>query len=309
MGKTTQNKPPATAQVGYMFYVRMMGAALSLFLVISGLWWAYGVYSRGARDVPLVLAPQGTARVLPTDPGGLQIPHQNFSLNAVIAGGEAAPMAQHIRQLPASRGLAPEDASPAQIRAARMAAQGYEGYEGYEGATTAQEPPPQVETEIQESASPLGARPRLRPDHLAQNAQEHQADGTTFAWAPDGGSAPAQQSPAEPPAGRWVARLGTFDSRAGAPAQQSPVDPPAGRWVARLGTFDSRAGAEAHWQQFYARYGTHLNGKQALIESASLHRGPYHRLHVTGFRGATDAQRWCAVLEAIKITCYAVEIP
>ena len=226
-----------------------------------------------------MLAPQGTARVLPTDPGGLQIPYQNFALNAVIAGGEAAPMARHIRQLTASRGLAPEDASPAQIRAARMAAQ---GYEGYEGATTAQEPPPQVETDIQESASPLGVRPRLRPDHLARNAQERQADGTAFAWAPDGGPAPAQQSPAEPPAGRWVARLGTFDSR---------------------------AGAEAHWQQFYARYGTHLNGKQALIESASLHRGPHHRLHVTGFRGATDAQRWCAVLEAIKITCYAVEIP
>jgi hypothetical protein len=85
------------------------GALASLALVVGIGVWGYGQVKRDVSGVPVVRALEGPMRVAPDQPGGQISDHVGLAVNAVKAGGTAAPVSETLVLAPEEGRLAPED--------------------------------------------------------------------------------------------------------------------------------------------------------------------------------------------------------
>ena len=89
--------------------VQLMGATMSLALLVGGGVWGYKLIVRDATGVPVVSAMSGPMREAPANPGGEVALHTGLSVNAVAALGEAAPPEDVLLLAPATADLTDED--------------------------------------------------------------------------------------------------------------------------------------------------------------------------------------------------------
>jgi len=89
----------------------------SIALVIGVSIWTYKLGQRDAREVPIVAALEGPARVAPDDAGGLQVAHQGHSVNSVLEGRGVEQVASAVTVAPSDNDLTSEDAALEELSA------------------------------------------------------------------------------------------------------------------------------------------------------------------------------------------------
>ncbi len=98
-------------------WLTVLGAAASLALVVGVSVWTFKLGQRDAREVPIVAALEGPARVAPDDAGGMQVAHQGHSVNTVLEGRGVEQVASSVTIAPRDNDLTLEDAPASELTA------------------------------------------------------------------------------------------------------------------------------------------------------------------------------------------------
>ena len=96
-------------------WLTFVGAVASIALLFGISYWTYKLGERDARDVPIVAALEGPARVAPADRGGLEVAHQGHSVNNVLEGQGVEAVASSVKIAPPDNDLVAEDAPTAEL--------------------------------------------------------------------------------------------------------------------------------------------------------------------------------------------------
>lgn len=94
-----------------------LGGVASIALILGVSVWTYKLGQRDAREVPVVAALEGPARVAPENAGGLQVAHQGHAVNTVLEGRGVEQVASAVRVAPADNDLTAEDAPASELSA------------------------------------------------------------------------------------------------------------------------------------------------------------------------------------------------
>ena len=87
----------------------VIGAGVSLALLIGVSVWGYQLITRDISGVPVVRAAEGPMRVQPDSPGGTVADHQGLSVNEIAAVGTASQPADRLILAPAPLDLSEDD--------------------------------------------------------------------------------------------------------------------------------------------------------------------------------------------------------
>lgn len=275
------------------------GAITSVALVAGLAIWGYRLTVRDVSGVPVVRAIEGPLRVAPDDPGGTQTAHQGLAVNRVAAEGTAAPPPDQLILAPRPVSLTQEDAASDLLKRQPELTE-----------APAITPPPvddpvaaalALVDEITAGETPLSPLP-LEEEPATQAALEAPGaapvpaaepliPGVTVSVVPRARPAVPVAKPAAPEA-------------APAPAQLAAI--PTGTNLVQLGAFDSEEVARAEWQRLSGRFGSLMEGKQRVVQSAVSGGRTFYRLRAVGFADLADARRFCAALTAEKAECIPV---
>ncbi|QGX98632.1 SPOR domain-containing protein [Roseovarius faecimaris] len=290
----------------------LVGAAVSLALLVGVGVWGYKLIMRDVSGVPVVRAAEGPMRVQPEDPGGMQAQNQGLSVNDVAAEGTAAAPADRLVLAPAplditeedavlaKAALADEPAGAAQTRSAAaiaadtedeetvqlaaleaLAAQLADGVEPLSEVTAAIEPRVDV---IEEAAATAPVELPEVKGGLKRSLRPVLRPATLNTSAPSEAIAAA------------VARVLDVD----------PETIPVGTRLAQLGAYDSAEVARAEWDRLNGRFAEYLEGKQRVVQKAQSGGRTFYRLRAMGFADLSDARRFCSALVAEKAECIPV---
>ncbi len=289
--------------------VNLMGAALSVTLMLGVGVWSYRLMVRDVTGVPVIRALGGPIRVSPDDPGGRQAAYQGLAVNAVAAQGGAAGTAQSIALAPPPVELSDEDRSSGALA----------GRSGSPitvplpiGNALAAVAPAAEAPQIELAAAPLDlipasrpgiARsplPRQRPIILASARLDSVPPAATLLGTGTGtGTGPDRQ--AEVLLQELVTRLGSSRAIDIDPATLVP-----GMRLVQLGAYDDEPAARAAWDAFAARFPAYLEGRGRIVEPASAGGRVFYRLRAAGFADEPEARRFCAVMRAENVDCIPI---
>lgn len=286
-------------------FVNVIGALVSLSLIIGVGYWGYKLIMRDVSGIPVVRAMEGDMRVLPDNPGGDIARHAGLSVNELVARGEAAGPEDRLVLAPTTQGLAQEDmavtpTSPTDAETMIPAAllPGTDLAETGAASTgstvddvlamvadiTAADEAEEIAAMDRIPASVSGVsvslRPVVRPASLRANA------------APAPAAAPA--APAATPAASDVAVTTT--------------DFAVGTDLVQLGAFSSAELAAQEWARLQSRFGSLMNGRERVVQVSTQTSGTWYRLRASGFADRDDARRFCAALQAEGAECIAVVV-
>lgn len=286
----------------------LIGAAISLGLVIGVAVWGYKLLVRDVSGIPVVRALEGPMRVQPENPGGDAADHQGLAVNAVAAEGTAAPPADRLVLAPRPVALTDEDLPRADI--ARPAET--------PGAT---DPSPTQSAEIDDLIAQLvapregGAGPIVQPAPLVLRdvTEEAPAAAPAAAIPADAPGLARSLRPRPRPDAATIAATTAAGGpdrviAASAPADIdiAPEDVPVGTRVVQFGAYDTPDVARAEWDRLNARFGDYLAGKRRIIQQASSGGRTFYRLRALGFTDLSDARRFCSALVAEGADCIPV---
>ncbi|MCX7566106.1 SPOR domain-containing protein [Sulfitobacter sp. F26169L] len=287
----------------------LMGAAVSLVLVVGVGVWGYKLLVRDVTGIPVVRAAQGEMRARPEDPGGQLAQHQGLSVNTVAAIGSSEALAEELRLAPQPTDLDDEDQPMPEIEDAAAAP-----------AVTPQstQPDEQDFAEALESGSVDSIVAQLTNGVAPLEPMEDESvpvlasvDTQDMADMFDGDGMRISLRPTVRPK-RAVA---TAASAAVAPvvgaASTTSLDLdaaslPAGTRLVQLGAFDTPEIARAQWGKLNARFAPFMEGKQRIVMEAKSGGRTFYRLRAHGFEDIGDARRFCSALVAESVDCIPV---
>ncbi len=285
--------------------LNVVGAVLSLALLVGLGLWGYRLAVRDVTGVPVVRALAGPMRIQPEDPGGEEAAYQGYAVNAVQGEGGVAPPADTLALAPRDTGLAPDDMEVAAPETVAMAA-----------------PAPNVETapelqaladQIADGVAPLTEVAQTSSDgvqaalHAADQAVAQAVASVQSVPASVPGITRAPRPPVRPAALVTVAAAPATAPVAPGPAQAAPAfreiaasDIAAGTQLVQLGAFDSPEVARTEWAQLAARFEDYFGDKSMVLMEAKSGGRSFWRLRAAGFADLADARRFCAVLDAAR---------
>ena len=273
-------------------YVNIVGAVISLAVLVGIVTWGAQTVLRDSSGVPVVRALEGPSRVAPEDPGGLLVAHQGLTVNEVV-GSQISPATNDPLQLaPRPINLQAED-QPIQALATR------------ESPADAEPASVVLPEPVMEGAAPLII------DDTAERLAAMLATGTLQA---DANEPPAAVISASAGGGLTQSlrpRLRPFVQVTRQQPRAAPVNNPAGQIargapMAQLGAFGSSAIAQQAWSDLSERHGDYLVGKPHVILRAEVSGGTIYRLRVHGFANQEEARRLCTALNRQNAECYSV---
>ena len=271
----------------------LLGALLSLALLVGVGIWGYKLMVRDVSGVPVVRAAEGPMRVQPADPGGQLADHQGLAVNSVAAQGEAAAPADRLVLAPEPLNLTLEDEPLAALEPRAEAAPTAEATETL----------PEDEALQLAAVEALAAQIAANATPLSELAPAPAPEATATV---SGGLGRSLRPRARP------VSLSTTTPVA-APAQPDAlaldVDPgsiPVGTRLAQLGAFESAEVARKEWDRLSAKFGTYLEGKHRVIQKAQSGGRTFYRLRAMGFADLSDARRFCSALVAERAECIPV---
>jgi cell division protein FtsN len=303
-------EPEQAPQIGSgrgQTFVNVIGALVSLSLIIGVGIWGYKLIMRDVSGIPVVRAMEGDMRVLPDNPGGDVATHAGLSINELVARGEASAPEDRLVLAPAAGGLAEEDMiAPPETLADAITMD-----------TTLPEPVQQAG--FDDEAITRGS---TVDDVLALVAEIVEADGQAQIAAMDRVPATTRGVavsllPAARPAGL---RAAPATQTAAAPATPAPAPAPApeaqvtnasfspGTDLVQLGAYSSAELAGQEWARLVNRFGPLMNGRERVIQVSTQSSGTWYRLRASGFSDRDDARRFCAALQAEGAECIAVVV-
>ncbi|KAB6715075.1 SPOR domain-containing protein [Roseobacter sp. TSBP12] len=255
---------------------------------------------RDVNGVPVIRALEGSARMVPDDPGGQLAMHQGLAVNSVTADGSAAAPADSLILAPRIATLSDEDqpmsatqtvASAYEPENTAYTVQPEEPVVAPDMTTVAVEDDPLELDSVEEVASAADVmpetsgivhspRPKPRPVRLASLA-----------------SVPSTSSASlEGVAGDILAAIGATDELA-------PSEVPTGARLVQFGAFQNEEIARSEWDRLSGRFEDLMEGKSRVIERAESGGTTFYRLRAYGFADASDANRFCAALTAMNAAC------
>ncbi|MDF1717219.1 MAG: SPOR domain-containing protein [Antarcticimicrobium sp.] len=319
--------------------VNVAGALASLALVVGIGIWGYKLMIRDVSGVPVVRALEGPMREQPKDPGGQPADHQGLAVNAVAAGGTAAPPPDRLALAPRPVGLTDEDLPMGELGAREtktsVNAESISAYRDDQVAALVEELTRNVAPLREDTTAPAArTEPAAPEDRIVQPAPleggslEATSEPPLSPTLDEADAAPRNVSPAvlnapgvkrsrrplARPARLTVASATGLDVAAALGAAQDAVarvdvDPdsvPEGARLAQLGAYDSPEVARAAWDRLNTRFGAYLDGKKRVIQKASSGGRTFYRLRAMGFEDLSDARRFCSALVAENADCIPV---
>jgi len=295
----------------------LLGAAISLALLLGVGVWGYKLLMRDVSGVPVVRAVDGPMRIQPENPGGQQAQNQGLSVNNVAAEGGTGAPADRLVLAPAPMELTQEDTA---LAATTVAVQPV--IEPSLAAVLAEQPQNAEEESIQLAAvEELAARLAEGVEPLAELSPVIQAAPT-----PEQVEEVAALITPEPaveiigglkrslrPRLRPVSLDTSGDAQAEAIAAAvagvqdiAPDSIPVGTRLAQLGAYDSAEIARAEWERLNGRFAEYLEGKNRVIQKANSGGRTFYRLRAMGFSDLSDARRFCSALVSEKAECIPV---
>lgn len=300
--------------------VNWAGALTSVALVVGLGVWAYQLTMRDVTGVPVVRALEGPMRVAPENPGGRPAEHQGLAVNSVAAKGEAEDPADRLVLAPGPQPLQVEDRPGAALAPLARPSE----TPVLAAATPAEDPEPIIAPDPVAAALVLdeAAAPVATPEAKAEPQETIVA-----AVAPATPEVPAMldavpasvpgvnRSPRPDPRPATIRRISVPTSalqaavaEANAPVELevSAASVPAGTNLVQLGAYDTAEIARSEWQRLSGRFGSLLEGKQRVVQSAQSGGRTFYRLRAVGFVDIADARRFCAALTAERADCIPV---
>lgn len=274
----------------------LVGAFLSVSLLVGVGVWSYRLMVRDVTGVPVIRAMAGPMRVSPEDPGGRQAAYQGLAVNSVAAAGGTAQAPQAIALAPQPIDPLPEDRSTAALAAAQPVAPPIAAPAALDETTPALavDLADATITPIPASVPGISRSPLPRP----------RPGGATLVAA----ASPVAAAPAAPREGsdaQAEALLQELVTRLGGP-RAADVDPASltpGTRLVQLGVYDDAASARSAWDAMAARFPAYLDGRGRVIEPATAGGRTFFRLRALGFADEPEARRFCLVFRAENLDC------
>lgn len=312
-------------------FVNLVGAAMSIALVVGVGIWGYRLTVRDVAGVPVIRALAGPSRISPEDPGGRQAAYQGLAVNNVAAVGGAAGAAQSIALAPPPVELSAEDRAFAALVAQQPPAGAQVPVTPAPVTPAPSFPVPADQAPAVQAPAIQAPQPLVQPPSapavqqpvaalvpasapgVSRSPIPRRRPGTRLAvGAPAPGSAPsriaapgsaAPDAQAEAVLQELVTRLG--------PAPAIEIDPstlPPGTRLVQLGAYDTEADAIQQWNTLAARFPAYLQGRGRIIEAASAGGRTFFRLRAHGFADEPEARRFCSIFLAENADCISVLI-
>jgi hypothetical protein len=305
----------------------ILGAMISLALLIGVGVWGYKLLVRDVSGVPVVRAAEGPMRVQPENPGGQQAQNQGLSVNDVAAIGTAGGPADQVMLAPEPIDLTAEDTS-ASVAQASVSASDQPLIEPGMAAVLAQEPQSDEEETLQLAAvEELAARLAQGVEPL-QNATTPESSEDTpetveqvaalvtpeLKAKPEikGGMKRSLRPQPRPAALNTTVSVAASNQADAINAAVSAVQDvaaetiPVGTRLAQLGAYDSADVARAEWDRLNGHFGEYLEGKSRVIQKAQSGGRTFYRLRAMGFEDLSDARRFCSALVSENAECIPV---
>ncbi|SDG26155.1 Sporulation related domain-containing protein [Celeribacter baekdonensis] len=277
------------------------GAVVSLALVLGLGVWGYKLMMRDVNGVPVIRALEGSARIVPDDPGGQLAMHQGLAVNSVTADGSAAAPADSLILAPRIATLSDEDQPMSATQTAvsayepentAFAVQPEEPAAAPDMTTVAVEDDPLELDSVEEVASAADVTPEA--SDLAQSPRPKPRPVRVASLAT--GATPGASASLEGVAGDILAAIGATDELA-------PSEVPTGARLVQFGAFQNEEIARSEWDRLSGRFEDLMEGKSRVIEQAESGGTTFYRLRAYGFADASDANRFCAALTAMNAAC------
>lgn len=342
LGHPTPGHPtpgqPESSSLGAMSSV--VGAMVSLALVVGIGVWGYKLMIRDVSGVPVVRAIEGPMRIQPDNPGGQQADHQGLAVNAIAAAGTAAPTAERLMLAPRPVELSDDDAPQSRI------APGPELADAQNGNTAPDATAPTGDGSTAMSVNALveqltaGVEPLSGEESPITSPHESASQNDPAAVANTDAVGAQEKQDSEPeaqpavltgpglarslrPLSRPARAVASDASQATDPVLASAinaavdtlasleVDPqslPSGTRLAQLGAYDSVDIARAEWDKLNVRFEEFMEGKQRVIQKASSGGRTFYRLRALGFDDLSAARRFCSALVSENTDCIPVTI-
>lgn len=269
--------------------VNLIGAAVSVALIVGLSVWSYQLAVRDVSGVPVIRALEGPMRVRPEDPGGQPAEHQGLAVNQIPAEGMAGPAPDRLILAPPPIEIAEEDVLPVKEPAAPVPTA---------SATDLAVAAALAEIEL-EGVEPLsGFEDTTEDSAIPENVIPANLGGVVRSPRP------------EPrPEGVEVASLDPTGPGLSDRAAARDVDPATiaqGTRLVQLGAYDSREEALENWAKYAGPFAEYFDGRGRVIQEATSGGRTFYRLRVEGFTDLADARRFCSVLLAEDAPCIPV---
>ncbi len=316
-----QAPPPGGAGV-----LTILGAAVSVALVVGLGLWGYKLAVRDVTGVPVVRALEGPMRIQPEDPGGVVAPHQGLAVNDVAADGVSAGPVDQVVLAPPATALTADDVPahpevevssavqrpaiapvPAPMPstggeidadAAVAEALGLTDLPGQDlpglDLPAATEAPVETIPDLPAGLS-SSPRPRPRPSGFGDLPEL-----TAPVRAVDVSAAVAAPPPARPAPGAETAPAVVLGQ------EIDPAAVGADTRLVQLGAYKSPEEARAQWSAFAELNPGLFENRNWTIEQSQAGGSPFYRLRAIGFADIDDARAFCAALIAAQGTCVSV---
>ena len=291
----------------------VIGAGVSLALLIGVSVWGYKLITRDISGVPVVRAAEGPMRIQPDTPGGTVADHQGLSVNEIAAVGTASLPADRLILAPAPLDLSEDDVVVAEVEEPKEApAQQTSTAEAADAPKDDLDAVQLAAVEALANALATGVDPITSTDTAPEETPEAVAalEETPEAVeelvsAPVEGGLGRSLRPQLRPAG-----LGDLRALSDVPLiDANDIDPdslPVGTRLAQLGAFASADIARAEWDKLAQNFGDYLEGKGRVIQKATSGGRTFYRLRAAGFEDLSDARRFCSALVAERAECIPV---
>ena len=310
----TQHLAAGRQKSTFSTFTNVLGAAISLALLVGIGVWGYKLLMRDVSGVPVVRAAEGPMRVQPEDPGGSQAQNQGLSVNDVAAEGTAGAPADRLVLAPAPLELSSEDdVVPAAATQEEptiepdLAAVLAEDAETTEEATIQLAAVEQLAARLSEGVEPLAEAVPVT-EATPEPAPEPEVEEVALAPKPEikGGLKRSLRPVLRPVALNTSAPAEAIAAAVASVQDVNPDTIPVGTRLAQLGAYDSAEVARAEWDRLSGKFDEYLEGKSRVIQKAQSGGRTFYRLRAMGFADLSDARRFCSALVSEKAECIPV---
>lgn len=303
--------------------VAYAGGVLSLALIAGIAVWGVRLVLRDVNGIPVVQAVQTDARMRPQEPGGTIADHEGLSVNEVVSGGTAAPVAERVQLAPQEPGLsaddltvtmteaAPEPAAPALVQASTLAdlpageprsTQDVLAMLDQVAAQSGDAPlTPLAEDDTDRVTIMVNGQPvQTRRDPLAEGVIPASVPGVVRAPRPPVRPAGLQQARAAQASDPIAAALASQVAASDTSVQVTPDSAiPVGTHMAQLSAPDSPEAALREWDRLVGLFPDYFQGRHRVVQKTERDDGRvFFRLRVSGFDGESDVRRFCSAVKA-----------
>ena len=277
--------------------ISILGAIISVNLMLWAGYWAYNIISRDINGIPIVAAQPGPLRVTPDFPGGIEAENIELAVTK-IASQELPPNPQSVELAPSTAKLVDDDITIYQALKQKKLIDNhtFKNQQGHDEI---------IEAELFNEVS-FGA---LKPSSLSENYTIVDNQSELVAAALALALKPSSQSTANsaisaninsrimkprPRPGSLLAKSSSFKN----PNVILPVLGVVERGLAvvQFGTFETEEVAFSEWGRLGKNFAVILDGRPKYVERIQRNGNEMYRLRLGGFANLDDANRFCSAV-------------